>query len=93
MAITEHAVASGSYHSKLIGSGTDKLDVSQLLEQWAHRDTPLLNKIKWEDDSLSLLAPQVVQGLQLRRQLNRFRRVHYYTLIFPVMLLASAFML
>jgi len=63
MAITEHAVASGSYHSKLIGSGTDKLDVSQLLEQWAHRDTPLLNKIKWEDDSGALQVEWISEHL------------------------------
>jgi len=32
-------------------SNTNKRDVSELLDLWAHRDTPLLNRIKWASGS------------------------------------------
>jgi hypothetical protein len=34
-----------------IGSGTDKRDVSQMLDLWAHKETPFLNRLSWGSES------------------------------------------
>ena len=51
MAISEHAIVSGAYSTQSITASTNIRDVSDLLDLWAHRDTPLLNRIKWGSDS------------------------------------------
>lgn len=49
MTVSSHALATATYHDTLadIGSGTDRRDVSQLLDLWAHKETPFLNKLSW----------------------------------------------
>ena len=49
MTVSSHALATATYHDTLadIGSGTDRRDVSELLDLWAHKETPLLNKLSW----------------------------------------------
>ena len=49
MTVTSHALATATYHDTLadIGSGTDRRDVSELLDLWAHKETPFLNKLSW----------------------------------------------
>jgi hypothetical protein len=47
MTIAEHAIVSGAYSTLIPTALTMKRDVSDLLDLWAHRDTPLLNRIKW----------------------------------------------
>ena len=52
MAIGEHAIVSSAYDTKTgITASTDKRDVSQLLDLWAHKNTPLLNRISWGAES------------------------------------------
>ncbi len=51
MAISEHAIVSGAYSTQSITASTNIRDVSDLLDLWAHRDTPLLNRIKWAGES------------------------------------------
>ena len=49
MTVSSHELATATYHDTLadIGSGTDRRDVSELLDLWAHKETPLLNKLSW----------------------------------------------
>ena len=47
MTISEHAIVSGAYATTSIVASTNRRDVSELLDLWAHRDTPLLNRVKW----------------------------------------------
>lgn len=42
---------SGSYNTLGITSGSDRRDVSEMLEMWAHKETPFLNRISWGPDS------------------------------------------
>lgn len=51
MAVSEHAIVSGAYSTQSITASTNIRDVSDLLDLWAHRDTPLLNRIKWGEGS------------------------------------------
>lgn len=46
-----HSIVSGAYSTQSITASTNKRDVSDLLDLWAHRDTPLLNRIKWGEGS------------------------------------------
>ncbi len=43
--------ASTHYDTLEIGSNTNKRDVSDMLDLWAHKNTPLLNKLSWGADS------------------------------------------
>ena len=65
MAITEHAIVSGAYATTSIVSGTERRDVSELLDLWAHRDTPLLNRIKWGSGSGGLSREWITEHLGL----------------------------
>ena len=47
MAVGDHAFSSGAYHTKSITASTNVRDVSEMLDLWAHKWTPLLNKISW----------------------------------------------
>jgi hypothetical protein len=52
MAIAYHAVSTGLYYdTQQITANTDKRDVSQMLDLWAHTDTPFMNRISWGPDS------------------------------------------
>jgi len=49
MAVTGNALTTATYHDTLtdIGAGTDRRDVSEMLDLWAHKETPFLNKLSW----------------------------------------------
>jgi hypothetical protein len=52
MAVAYHAASTGLYYDSLqITANTDKRDVSQMLDLWAHTDTPFLNRVSWGPDS------------------------------------------
>lgn len=52
MAVDYHAMSAGLYRSvDSITAATDKRDVSEMLDLWAHKDTPFLNRISWGPDS------------------------------------------
>ena len=51
MAIAEHAIVSGSYSTKGITANTNIRDVSSMLDLWAHKETPFLNKLTWGKES------------------------------------------
>ncbi|MHA2084990.1 MAG: SU10 major capsid protein [Candidatus Thorarchaeota archaeon] len=52
MAVAYHALSSDLYYDSLqITASTDKRDVSEMLDLWAHKDTPFLNRISWGPDS------------------------------------------
>ena len=52
MAVAYHAVGTAEYYySGDITASTDKRDVSEMLDLWAHKDTPFLNRISWGPDS------------------------------------------
>jgi hypothetical protein len=56
MAIAEHAIQSGAYSTLGITASTDKRDVSDMLDIWAHKWTPVLNRISWGGESGGLLG-------------------------------------
>lgn len=49
MTVSSHAIATATYHDVIsdIGTGTDRRDVSEMLDLWAHKETPFLNKLTW----------------------------------------------
>jgi len=49
------SIPAGYYSTQSITASTNKRDVSQLLEVWAHKETPLLNRISWGDESGGLI--------------------------------------
>jgi len=49
------SIPAGYYSTQSITSSTNKRDVSQLLEVWAHKETPLLNRISWGEESGGLI--------------------------------------
>ncbi len=53
MAITYHAISTGLHNDtpQISGGTTHKRDVSQMLDLWAHTDTPFMNRISWGPDS------------------------------------------
>lgn len=52
MAVAYHAMSSGLYYDTLQQTAsTDKRDVSEMLDLWAHTDTPFLNRVSWGPDS------------------------------------------
>jgi hypothetical protein len=54
MAVTYHAMSSGLYYDSAtpdFTSNTDKRDVSQMLDLWAHTDTPFMNRVSWGPDT------------------------------------------
>jgi hypothetical protein len=63
MAIGEHAIVSGSYSTQSITSNTNVRDVSNVLDLWAHKWTPILNRISWGPDSGGLVAEWVTEHL------------------------------
>ena len=42
----------GYYATTTPTSGTAKPDVSDMLELWAHKETPFLNRLSWGADSV-----------------------------------------
>jgi len=63
MAISEHAIVSGAYSTQGITASTNVRDVSDMLDLWAHRDTPLLNRIKWGEGSGGLIREWLSEHL------------------------------
>jgi len=63
MAIAEHAIVSNAYSTQSITANTNVRDVSSLLDLWAHKWTPILNRISWGPDSGGLVAEWVVEHL------------------------------
>ena len=51
MAVTAHAMSSGYYATTSFTASTDRRDVSEMLDFWAHTETPFLNKLSWGPDS------------------------------------------
>jgi len=53
MAVAQHAVCSDTYWDTTadITTDTNRRDVSDMLELWAHKNTPFLNKLSWGKDS------------------------------------------
>lgn len=49
------SIPAGVYSSQSITSGTNVRDVSDMLEMWAHKETPLLNRISWGSESGGLV--------------------------------------
>uniref|UniRef100_A0A6M3IZP0 Putative major capsid protein n=1 Tax=viral metagenome TaxID=1070528 RepID=A0A6M3IZP0_9ZZZZ len=49
MTVTNWALTTATYHDTVtdIGAGTDRRDVSEMLDLWAHKETPFLNKLTW----------------------------------------------
>ena len=49
MTVTGHALATATYHDTVadIGADTNRRDVSEMLDLWAHKETPFLNKLSW----------------------------------------------
>ena len=45
------SIPAGLYSSQSITASTNVRDVSDMLEVWAHKETPLLNRISWGDES------------------------------------------
>jgi hypothetical protein len=63
MAIGEHAFVSGAHNTAAITSGTEKRDVSDMLELWAHKWTPILNRVNWGPDSGGLSVEWISEHL------------------------------
>ena len=52
MAVAYHALSATLYHDTLaVTAGSDRRDVSEMLDLWAHKDTPFMNKLTWGPDS------------------------------------------
>lgn len=49
------SIPAGYYSTQSITASTNKRDVSQLLEVWAHKETPFLNRISWGEESGGLV--------------------------------------
>ena len=49
------SIPAGMYSTQSITSNTNIRDVSDMLEMWAHEDTPLLNRISWGEESGGLV--------------------------------------
>lgn len=45
------SIPAGVYSTQSITSSTNVRDVSDMLEMWAHKETPLLNRISWGEES------------------------------------------
>jgi len=45
------SIPSGIYSTQDFTASTNRRDVSEMLELWAHEETPLLNRISWGDES------------------------------------------
>lgn len=49
------SIPAGVYSTQSITASTNVRDVSDMLEMWAHKDTPLLNRISWGEESGGLI--------------------------------------
>ena len=63
MAVGEHAIVSGAYTTQSITSNTNVRDVSSMLDLWAHKWTPVLNRLDWADESGGLVIEWVTEHL------------------------------
>ena len=57
------SIPAGLYSTQGITASTNVRDVSQLLDLWAHKDTPLLNRISWGPESGGLIIEWVHEHL------------------------------
>ena len=51
MAITCHATSSDYANTYGAGTNVNVRDVSDMLDLWAHKETPFLNRLKWGAES------------------------------------------
>jgi len=58
-----NTIVSGAYSTLSITASTNKRDVSDLLDLWAHKDTPLLNRVKWGEGSGGLQREWISEHL------------------------------
>lgn len=63
MAVSYHAMSSGYYSTQSITASTNVRDVSEMLDLWAHEDTPFLNRLSWGADSGGLLVEWLTEHL------------------------------
>lgn len=56
----------GMHSTVEIGTGTNVRDISAMLDLWAHKETPLLNRIQWGPDSGGLVIEWVSEHLGWR---------------------------
>ncbi len=64
MAITDHAMCTDTkYTTANIVSNTNRRDVSDMLDLWAHKDTPFLNRISWGPESDGLVIEWLSEHL------------------------------
>lgn len=57
------SIPAGVYSTQSITSSTNKRDVSQILEYWAHKETPFLNRLSWGPESGGLIIEWVHEHL------------------------------
>jgi hypothetical protein len=57
------SIPANVYDTHDIGAGTNRPDVSEILELWAHEETPLLNRIAWGPDSGGLQIEWITEHL------------------------------
>jgi hypothetical protein len=58
-----HAMSSGYYSTQGITASTNVRDVSDMLDLWAHEDTPFLNRLSWGADSGGLQIEWLSENL------------------------------
>lgn len=63
MAITYHAMSTSQYGTQSITANTDKRDVSDMLDLWAHEETPFLNRLSWGEESGGLTIEWLYEHL------------------------------
>lgn len=65
MAVDSHAISTAVYHDTTadIGASTNRRDVSDMLDLWAHKDTPFLNKLSWGAETGALNIEWVSEHL------------------------------
>jgi hypothetical protein len=64
MAVTEHAIVSNAHETiAAAATGTQEHDVSDMLDLWAHKWTPILNRVSWGADSGGLSIEWVSEHL------------------------------
>jgi len=64
MAVSDHAIVSNAQTTIMAAAtGTEKHDVSDMLDLWAHKWTPILNRVSWGADSGALKIEWVSEHL------------------------------
>jgi hypothetical protein len=63
MAVSENAIVSGAHNTIDLTALTMKRDVSDMLDLWAHKWTPILNRVSWGSDSGGLAIEWITEHL------------------------------